>query len=157
MANTRVRKLDILRNVFVKMMTNHLVTKSKMNTFALKKESSHNALTPLGSCNIRLTSFYSLNWKDQVVLYICGKEPTSISRCSSTVFMVYGLVGSVDDGKTLSNPQTFKMSGAWPPPAPSLQEESHFKGPQKKIYVRPETAKKTFPTMTLIIKLDGRV
>ena len=31
-----------------------------------------------------------------------------------------GLVGLVDEGRTLGWEQTFKISGAWPPPAPSL-------------------------------------
>src|SRR5882672_3870937 len=30
------------------------------------------------------------------------------------------MVGLVDDGSTLGSPQTLMMSGAWPPPAPSV-------------------------------------
>jgi hypothetical protein len=36
------------------------------------------------------------------------------------VFTVYGRVGLVDDGSTLGSPATRMMSGAWPPPAPSV-------------------------------------
>lgn len=43
-----------------------------------------------------------------------------MSRCSSTVFTVKGRVGLVDDGSTFFTPQTLIISGAWPPPAPSL-------------------------------------
>mmetsp|Transcript_59682 Transcript_59682/g.119798 ORF Transcript_59682/g.119798 Transcript_59682/m.119798 type:complete len:314 (-) Transcript_59682:547-1488(-) len=43
----------------------------------------------------------------------------SMSRCSSSVFTVYGLVGLVEEGTTLGTPHTVMMSGAWPPPAPS--------------------------------------
>ncbi len=31
-----------------------------------------------------------------------------------------GRVGFVDDGSTCGTPQTLMMSGAWPPPAPSV-------------------------------------
>ena len=44
----------------------------------------------------------------------------SMSRCSSSVFTVYGRVGFVLLGSTLGSPTTFMMSGAWPPPAPSV-------------------------------------
>ncbi len=44
----------------------------------------------------------------------------SMSRCSSTVFTVCGRVGFVDDGSTCGCPATVMMSGAWPPPAPSV-------------------------------------
>ena len=44
----------------------------------------------------------------------------NMSRCSSTVFTVYGRVGFVDDGNTCGTPQALMMSGAWPPPAPSV-------------------------------------
>ena len=44
----------------------------------------------------------------------------SISRCSSIVFTVKGRVGFVEDGKTFGTPHTLIMSGAWPPPAPSV-------------------------------------
>ena len=33
---------------------------------------------------------------------------------------VYGIVGLVDDGSTLGSPHALMMSGAWPPPAPSV-------------------------------------
>ena len=44
----------------------------------------------------------------------------SMSRCSSTVFTVCGRVGFVDDGSTCGCPATVMMSGACPPPAPSV-------------------------------------
>ena len=44
----------------------------------------------------------------------------SMSRCSSMVLRVNGRVGLVDDGSTFFRPATFMMSGAWPPPAPSV-------------------------------------
>lgn len=43
-----------------------------------------------------------------------------MSRCSASVFVVNGLVGFVDDGKIFFSPAIFIMSGAWPPPAPSV-------------------------------------
>ena len=47
-------------------------------------------------------------------------QTMSMSRCSSTVLTVCGRVGLVDDGSTLGRPATVMMSGAWPPPAPSV-------------------------------------
>ena len=44
----------------------------------------------------------------------------SMSRCSSRVLTVKGMVGLVDEGRQLASPQTLMMSGAWPPPAPSV-------------------------------------
>ena len=44
----------------------------------------------------------------------------SMSRCSSNVLRVYGRVGLVDDGMTDGVETTRRMSGAWPPPAPSV-------------------------------------
>jgi len=44
----------------------------------------------------------------------------SMSRCSSMVLRVNGRVGLVEDGSTFSRPATLMMSGAWPPPAPSV-------------------------------------
>lgn len=43
-----------------------------------------------------------------------------MSRCSSMVFDVKGRVGFVDEGRTFFTPHTLMISGAWPPPAPSL-------------------------------------
>jgi len=43
-----------------------------------------------------------------------------MSRCSASVLTVNGLVGFVDDGRTLVSPAIFMISGAWPPPAPSV-------------------------------------
>ena len=36
------------------------------------------------------------------------------------VLRVNGRVGLVDEGSTLGRPATLMMSGAWPPPAPSV-------------------------------------
>ncbi len=46
-------------------------------------------------------------------------QTMSMSRCSSTVFTVWGMVGLVEEGRTLPWEVTTRMSGAWPPPAPS--------------------------------------
>ena len=43
----------------------------------------------------------------------------SMSRCSSSVFTVYGMVGLVLDGRTFSG-RDFQDIGRVPPPAPSL-------------------------------------
>ena len=43
----------------------------------------------------------------------------TMSSSSSTELTVYGSVGLVDAGSTLGSPHTRRMSGAWPPPAPS--------------------------------------
>jgi hypothetical protein len=47
-------------------------------------------------------------------------QTISMSKCSAMVFTVKGRVGLVLDGSTFSSPQTRMMSGACPPPAPSL-------------------------------------
>ena len=44
----------------------------------------------------------------------------TISKCSSMVFLVKGLVGFVELGRTFDSLTIFMMSGAWPPPAPSV-------------------------------------
>lgn len=44
--------------------------------------------------------------------YLTRNNTTSMSRCSSTVFAVKGLVGFVDEGNTFFTPQTFMISGA---------------------------------------------
>ena len=44
----------------------------------------------------------------------------SMSRCSSTVLTVCGRVGLVDDGRMFGCEATVMMSGACPPPAPSV-------------------------------------
>ena len=46
-------------------------------------------------------------------------QTISMSKCSSMVFLVNGLVGLVDDGITFASEHTLMISGAWPPPAPS--------------------------------------
>lgn len=43
-----------------------------------------------------------------------------MSSSSSTALTVYGRVGLVEAGSTLASPDTRMMSGAWPPPAPSV-------------------------------------
>ena len=47
-------------------------------------------------------------------------QTISMSRCSATVLTVCGRVGLVDDGSTFGNDAIRMMSGAWPPPAPSV-------------------------------------
>ena len=47
-------------------------------------------------------------------------QTMSMSRCSSRVLRVYGSVGLVDAGRTLGSPAILMMSGACPPPAPSV-------------------------------------
>ena len=47
-------------------------------------------------------------------------QTMSMSRCSASVLTVYGRVGLVDDGSTFGSPAILMMSGAWPPPAPSV-------------------------------------
>ena len=71
------------------------------------------------------TEFNALmEFKDEVKVgfpsVVNNNSGTSMSRCSSTVFLVKGRVGFVDEGRTFFTPQTLMMSGACPPPAPSL-------------------------------------
>ena len=47
-------------------------------------------------------------------------QTISMSRCSSSVLTVYGRVGLVDEGSAFGSPAILMMSGAWPPPAPSV-------------------------------------
>ncbi len=47
-------------------------------------------------------------------------QTISMSRCSSRVLTVNGRVGFVEEGSTFGSPATLMMSGAWPPPAPSV-------------------------------------
>src|SRR5215472_12172069 len=47
-------------------------------------------------------------------------QTISMSRCSASVFTVYGRVGLVEEGSTLGWAAIRMMSGAWPPPAPSV-------------------------------------
>jgi hypothetical protein len=49
-----------------------------------------------------------------------GKGEGLTSRCSSKVLIVYGRVGLVDDGNTFGCSTTTIISGACPPPAPSV-------------------------------------
>ena len=62
------------------------------------------------SANARSSGTVGLRWW----------QTMSMSRCSSTVLTVCGRVGLVDDGNTCGSPATVMMSGAWPPPAPSV-------------------------------------
>jgi hypothetical protein len=62
---------------------------------------------------IRMTGFQDHN------VYIFMPART-ISKCSSMVFLVNGLVGFVELGKTFDSLTIFIMSGACPPPAPSV-------------------------------------
>ena len=43
-----------------------------------------------------------------------------MSKCSESVLTVNGRVGLVEEGSTFRSPATLIMSGAWPPPAPSV-------------------------------------
>ncbi len=47
-------------------------------------------------------------------------QTMSMSRCSSRVLTVCGRVGFVELGRTFGAAATVMMSGAWPPPAPSV-------------------------------------
>ena len=47
-------------------------------------------------------------------------QTISMSRCSSMVLTVKGRVGLVEEGSTFGSPHSRMMSGAWPPPAPSV-------------------------------------
>ncbi len=47
-------------------------------------------------------------------------QTMSMSRCSARVLTVCGRVGLVELGSTLACPATVMMSGACPPPAPSV-------------------------------------
>ena len=47
-------------------------------------------------------------------------QTISMSRCSAIVLTVYGRVGFVEEGITFGNMAMRMMSGAWPPPAPSV-------------------------------------
>ena len=47
-------------------------------------------------------------------------KESHVVRCSSSVFFVNGRVGFVELGSTFASPHTRRMSGAWPPPAPSV-------------------------------------
>ncbi len=62
------------------------------------------------SANARSSGTDGLRWWQTI----------SMSRCSASVLTVCGRVGLVDDGSTLGCAATVMMSGAWPPPAPSV-------------------------------------
>ncbi len=47
-------------------------------------------------------------------------QTMNMSRCSSIVLIVKGRVGFVLDGSTFGSEAILMMSGAWPPPAPSV-------------------------------------
>ena len=57
----------------------------------------------------------------------------NISKCSSIVLTVKGRVGLVDEVVHLIQ-HTLIMSGAWPPPAPSVWKASSFKGPYRVLH-----------------------
>ena len=69
----------------------------------------------------------------------------NISKCSSIVLMVYGLVGLVEEGITFSSPASLIISGAWPPPAPSVW---------KACIVRPPIALIVFSTNPLSLSVS---
>ncbi len=62
------------------------------------------------SAKARSSGIFGLRWW----------QTMSMSRCSSMVFTVKGMVGLVEEGRQFGSPQTLRMSGAWPPPAPSV-------------------------------------
>ena len=78
------------------------------------------------SCRISSAAMVSLRMRLSAKATSSGIEgerwwqTMSMSRCSAMVFFVYGRVGLVEEGMTLGSPATRMMSGAWPPPAPSV-------------------------------------
>ena len=62
------------------------------------------------SANARSSGTAGLRWWHTI----------NMSRCSSSVLTVCGRVGLVELGSTLGAAATVMMSGAWPPPAPSV-------------------------------------
>ena len=55
------------------------------------------------------------------IIKVCGEPNVLPSSTNPTrPFTVKGRVGFVEEGSTFGSPQTLMMSGAWPPPAPSL-------------------------------------
>ena len=62
------------------------------------------------SANARSSGTDGLRWWQTI----------SMSRCSSSVLTVCGRVGLVEDGSTFGCAATVMMSGACPPPAPSV-------------------------------------
>ena len=62
------------------------------------------------SANARSSGRRGLRWWQTI----------SMSRCSATVLRVCGRVGLVEEGSTFGSPAIAMMSGAWPPPAPSV-------------------------------------
>ncbi|COW30413.1 Uncharacterised protein [Mycobacterium tuberculosis] len=62
------------------------------------------------SANARSSGIRGLRWWHTI----------SMSRCSSRVFTVCGRVGLVELGSTFGCAATVMMSGACPPPAPSV-------------------------------------
>mmetsp|Transcript_90292 Transcript_90292/g.264131 ORF Transcript_90292/g.264131 Transcript_90292/m.264131 type:complete len:326 (-) Transcript_90292:949-1926(-) len=77
------------------------------------------------SCRMSSAAMVSPRMRDSAKAMSSGMsllrwwQTMSMSRCSSMVFTVKGLVGFVEEGSTFGRPQTLMMSGAWPPPAPS--------------------------------------
>jgi hypothetical protein len=65
------------------------------------------------SANARSSGTAGLRWWHTI----------SMSRCSSVVLTVKGRVGLVELGRMLACDTTVMMSGAWPPPAPSVWYE----------------------------------
>lgn len=78
------------------------------------------------SCNTSSAAIVSARIRDSANATSSGIDldrwwhTISMSRCSSSVLRVYGRVGFVLDGSTLGSATTRMMSGAWPPPAPSV-------------------------------------
>mmetsp|Transcript_22542 Transcript_22542/g.49371 ORF Transcript_22542/g.49371 Transcript_22542/m.49371 type:complete len:249 (+) Transcript_22542:264-1010(+) len=78
------------------------------------------------SCKISSAAIVSGRMRDSAKAMSSGLflskwwHTMSISKCSSMVFFVNGRVGLVELGSTWGRLQTRMMSGAWPPPAPSV-------------------------------------
>ena len=62
------------------------------------------------SANERSSGTEGFRWWQTIIM----------SRCSASVFTVNGRVGLVEDGSMFGSPATLIMSGACPPPAPSV-------------------------------------
>ena len=78
------------------------------------------------SCSTSSAAMVSLRMRESAKATSSGMsglrwwQTMSMSRCSSIVLTVKGSVGLVDAGSTLGRPATLMMSGACPPPAPSV-------------------------------------
>ena len=89
-------------------------------------ESEESMLMAPRSCSTSSAAIVSARMRDSAKARSSGIfgfrwwQTMSMSRCSSMVFTVNGMVGLVDEGRQLASPHTRMMSGACPPPAPSV-------------------------------------